>query len=121
MYYGWVSSYMRAAERESARSATEAESAARRAEGALMRLEDTLQRQALIIRSLLEICARKQLFEEPEFRALVNEIDLRDGRLDGKLKPQSGPRNCPECGKINGKHAVSCMYCSANLPDRELM
>ncbi|MBX3475037.1 MAG: hypothetical protein KF754_11690 [Planctomycetes bacterium] len=121
MYYGWVGAYMRAAERESSRNATAAESAANRAESALMRMEDTIQRQALIIRSLLEVCARKQLFDEKEFRDIVNEIDLSDGRLDGKYKPAAGPRNCPECGKINGKSAITCMYCSAHLPDRELI
>lgn len=121
MYYGWVGSYIRAAERESARSAKEAEGVARRAESVAIRIQDQLERQALLIRSLLEMCARKGLFTSEEFRALVNEVDLSDGRLDGKFKAQGGPRNCPECGKVNGKHAVACMYCSTPLPDRELM
>lgn len=120
MYYGWVNGFLHA-ERESARNATAAESAARRAESALERVEDQLQRQALIIRALLEMCANKNMFSEKEFRELVNDIDMSDGRLDGKFKPQAGPRQCPECGKVNGKSAMNCMYCRAVLPDRELM
>lgn len=120
MYYGWVNGFMQA-ERETARNASAAEGAARRAENAMERVEDQLQRQALIIRALLEMCAVKGLFHDKEFRQLVNDIDMSDGRLDGKFKPQQGPQQCPECGKVNGKHAVSCMYCNAALPDRALM
>ncbi len=120
MYYGWVNGFLHA-ERETARNASAAESAARRAENALGRLEDQLQRQALIIRALLEICASKAVFNEKEFRELVNEIDMSDGRLDGKFKPQQGPRQCPECGKVNGRSAITCMYCTADLGERELM
>lgn len=120
MYYGWINGFARI-ERETTRNAVEAEAAARRAEGALERLEDQIQRQALIIRSLLEACTRKDVFSEQEFRELVNEIDLSDGKADGKYKPQPGPRRCPKCGKINGRSAVSCMYCSEDLPDRALV
>jgi hypothetical protein len=118
-YYGWIGGYLHAS--RAATSATQAEGSARRAEFALARLEDQLERQALIIRSLLEVCARKKVFDEPEFRELVNEIDLSDGRLDGKYKPQAAPIECVECGKINGKRAVTCMYCGEDLPGRDLM
>ncbi len=120
MYYGWVGGYLNA-RRDASDSASQAESAARRAENATARLEDQLQRQALIIRSLLEMCSKKGLFNTDEFRELVTEIDLSDGKLDGKYKPMAGPRNCPNCGKVNGKTAMTCMYCQAALPDRELM
>lgn len=118
--YGWVNSYIHA-ERRTAENAIAAESAARRAESATERLEDQLERQALLIQSLLELCARKNLISEQELREVVNEIDLSDGRLDGKLRPRPGPRSCPDCGKVNGRHAVTCMYCSAQLPDPKLL
>src|SRR5688572_12275216 len=107
MYYGWVNAtYAQSA----ANSAADANSAARRAENALERLEDKIDRQELVIRTLLTACDRAGLFNEQQFRELMNDVDLSDGRLDGKFKPQVAPRECPSCNKVNGKRAVTCMY-----------
>jgi len=119
MYYPWIGMYLYG--RQVAVTAGRAEQAARKADEAIDRSRDLLERQALIIRALLEACTRKNLFTEEEFRDLVNEIDLSDGRLDGKYSPKAGPRECVECGKPNGKHALTCMYCGEDLPGRELM
>jgi hypothetical protein len=122
MYYGWVNGYYGYhSARDAAQSAGEAGRAANRAENALARLEDALERQALIIRTLLTACERAGIFNEDQFRELVTEVDLSDGRLDGKYKPQMGPQGCPNCGKTNGKRAVKCMYCGAVLEGRDLM
>lgn len=122
MYYGWVHGYYTYdSSATAAHAASDAASSARRAENALARLENALDRQALIIRTLLSMCEGKGLFNEPEFRELMNDVDLSDGRLDGKFKPQATPRSCPECGKTNGKRAVTCMYCGAQLEGRELI
>ena len=40
----------------------------------------------------------------------VQEIDLQDGRLDGKVAKQGKP-SCPQCGrKLMGKRP-KCLYC----------
>lgn len=122
MYYGWIHGYYNTDSANRAmNAATDAASSARRAENALSRLEDALDRQALVIRTLLSFCEAKGLFNEAEFRELMNEVDLSDGRLDGKFKPQATPRSCPNCGKTNGKRAVTCMYCGEQLEGRELI
>lgn len=123
MYSDWVGRFLggTAASREIGKELGKAQSAASRAENALDRMRDTTDRQALIIRTLLTICERKGVFSEQEFRDVMNEIDLSDGRLDGRFKDKPKPRECPECAKINGKRAVSCMYCGAILPEREVL
>lgn len=122
MYYGWVHGYRSAGASHGAQSAAiDANGASRRAENALALMEDALDRQALIIRTLLMACEKKGLFNEAEFRELVNEVDLSDGRLDGKYKPKQGPVGCPSCGKTNGKRAVTCMYCGVPLEQRDLI
>jgi len=119
MYYGWVHSYYNNTATQQA--ANDATSAARRAENALARLEDALDRQALVIRTLLTACEKAGMFNESTFRELMNDVDLSDGRLDGKFKPQAGPRECHACGKTNGKRAVTCMYCGVPLEGREIV
>ncbi|MBX3458397.1 MAG: zinc ribbon domain-containing protein [Planctomycetes bacterium] len=122
MYYGWIHGYYaRESANRAGASALDAKDAARRAENAMVRLEDAIDRQALIIRTLLSICEQKGVFNEAEFKQLMNDVDLSDGRLDGKFKPQATPRACPSCGKTNGKRAVTCMYCGVPLEDREVL
>lgn len=122
MYYGWIHGYYNhGAARAATNAASDAESSARRAENSLMRLEDALDRQALVIRTLLTACEKAGLFNEAQFRELMNDVDLSDGKLDGKFKPQAGPQSCPACGKTNGKRAVTCMYCGAQLEMRDIM
>ena len=122
MYYGWIHGYYSAQDANLSRqSANDASSAARRAENAMARMEDALDRQALVIRTLLTACEKAGLFNEAQFKELMNDVDLSDGKLDGKYKPQMGPRTCHNCGKTNGKRAVQCMYCGAQLEVNEIM
>lgn len=114
MYYGWIHGYYVGSAR-SAGSAAQSAASADRAITAAERMREALERQALIIQTLLTFCERKGLFNEQEFREMMNEIDLSDGYHDGKFKPQHGPQTCADCGKINGRHAVGCMYCGAVL------
>jgi hypothetical protein len=66
---------------------------------------------------MVEIMRDRHGVSEAEFEAKVREIDLRDGRLDGKLRVATpAPRSCPACGRPNGGTRVACLYCSAPLP-----
>lgn len=120
MGYGWLHGYYMGTRKASTRP-SHSELSADRAISATERMRDAIERQALVIQTLLTFCERKGLFSEQEFRELMNEIDLQDGFLDGKLKPQQGPQTCAECGKISGRHAVNCMYCGAQFDARPLM
>jgi hypothetical protein len=48
-------------------------------------LEDDLGRLTLLVHALAEACVRKGMLTRPEIAALVDELDLLDGRADGKL------------------------------------
>lgn len=43
----------------------------------------------------------------------IDEIDLRDGRLDGRLVPPAV--ECSGCGKRIGGHRTTCYYCGTVL------
>ena len=42
----------------------------------------------------------------------IEEIDLRDGKADGKL---SQPTVCPDCGHKISKRRSNCFYCGARV------
>ena len=43
----------------------------------------------------------------------MGEIDLRDGKADGKMTRSD--TDCFQCGRRLGKRRRNCLYCGANL------
>ncbi len=46
--------------------------------------------------------------------AKIQEIDLRDGVLDGKMSKPAA--KCSACGRVNNATRNRCMYCGQGLP-----
>jgi hypothetical protein len=45
----------------------------------------------------------------------IQEIDLQDGKLDGKVAKEQVRPDCPQCGrKLMGRRPV-CLYCGAEV------
>lgn len=95
--------------------ANEARRKAGDADSRVADLEHAVDRLLLLNRALWEIVQKFHPVDNEYFLAKVAEIDLRDGRLDGKLVKQS-LRHCRSCGRAIGQRHVKCIYCgSADL------
>ena len=79
-----------------------------------LRLESKLDNLAIICQALVEILRDKGGVTEEEILSKINEIDARDGRVDGKMTGR--PVDCPRCNRATHTRQVVCMYCSAPLP-----
>jgi len=53
-------------------------------------------------------------FSEARLKERMLEIDLRDGKRDGRLAPSTGNK-CPDCGHIITKVCSNCSCCGAKL------
>lgn len=113
MNYEWVGAVNAADARSSRLASTATE--AKRADHALVALQEQIDQQALLIRSLLVLVDRKGLTTEKDFKALLEEVDLSDGKRDGKYRPTQVPKGCPKCKKTNSRRAAVCMYCGTEL------
>lgn len=51
---------------------------------------------------------------EQELLERINDVDLSDGKLDGKVV--RGARACPKCDKKVNPHLFKCMYCGTLVP-----
>jgi VIT1/CCC1 family predicted Fe2+/Mn2+ transporter len=89
--------------------ASSARTKADRAESGMKDLERRTDRLALACQALLEILQERAGITEDEVRAKMEEIDLRDGRADGKISHQAAV--CAGCGKTIGSQRAECMYC----------
>lgn len=75
-------------------------------------LETSIERLTLINRALWEIIHDRLDVSEEDLKDKVNEIDLRDGILDGKFRKKE-VRKCLSCGRTLLKRHQKCMYCGS--------
>ena len=79
------------------------------ARDAVVRLEEKLDRLALISRAMFEMLQESGALSEEKLNAKIVEIDLRDGQKDGKMAPT--PKRCPKCGAMMSPRFGRCLFC----------
>ena len=77
-------------------------------------LEKRLNHLTLYTQAMWELIRENTRLEDSDIEARVQEIDLRDGKADGKIN--SSILVCPACGRNNNSTKKQCMYCGADLP-----
>lgn len=81
---------------------------------AIAELEEKVDRLSLVCHALFEELQRATGYSETQLKEKMLEIDLRDGKQDGKLDPLAG-RKCPDCGHKITKKRPHCFWCGAKL------
>ena len=76
----------------------------------LQDLELRLNKLELIVEALWEILKKETNLQEADLMELIAEIDLQDGRFDGK-KAKIPTIQCARCNRINSKRHSKCLYC----------
>lgn len=82
---------------------------------ALKRKADTL---TLACQALWEIVRSQAGISDEVLLAKMQEIDARDGRLDGKISGTLVP--CPTCGRNGNAARKTCLYCGTEMPVRHV-
>lgn len=83
----------------------------RQIEAQTRELSAAIDKLILITRAMWEITAKEKGLTDEDLINKVNEIDLRDGRADGKM--QTAIRQCPSCGRNLFVGHRKCLYCGA--------
>jgi hypothetical protein len=73
-------------------------------------MKSDVERLLMITEALWQILKEKHGYEDAELLKRVMTIDMRDGRLDGKVAAQA-PQKCPHCGRTLFKARPRCLYC----------
>jgi hypothetical protein len=91
-----------------------AESAARSAKTQVAELGFEVERLLMITEALWGILKEHHGYKDEELARRVAEIDLRDGKLDGKVA-KTAPARCQKCSRaLNRKHS-KCLYCGTEI------
>lgn len=102
-------------QREISRAKWEASSASSKARASAQRaeeLEGAIDRLLLITHALWEIQQNVHGLTDQDLVTKMQEIDMRDGRLDGKLRKRE-LRNCKQCGRVLNQKHPRCIYCGS--------
>ncbi len=91
-------------------AARQAETSAREAKSELEYLKLDVERLLMITEALWTILKEKHGYGDDELVRRIEEIDLRDDKLDGRVAP-SPPKPCPKCSHPLTKRRVFCVYC----------
>lgn len=80
------------------------------------RLRFHVERLYLLTEALWTILKIECQYDDTVLTELVNKIDLRDGKADGKVAPELAP-TCPQCHRTHlSRYSATCLYCDAPMP-----
>jgi len=84
------------------------------APGTINALQAEVERLLLITEALWTILRDRFGMEDQELLREIVRIDMRDGRLDGRLPP-APPQPCPKCHRTLAGRSIRCLYCGEPL------
>ncbi len=90
--------------------AREASRKAREASTQVDLLKRDVNRLLMITEALWLLLQKAHGYTDDELRALITQIDLRDGRLDGRVK-ETETLLCPACKRPVSYKYNACIYC----------
>ena len=94
--------------------AAQAQSTAESARGEAQALAHEVERLLMITEALWAILKEQHGYTDDELMRRVAMIDMRDGKLDGKVS-KTEPALCPKCGRALNKRHVRCIYCGVEV------
>ena len=69
----------------------------------------------MITQALWSLLQDQHGYSDEDLIQRVQEVDLQDGRLDGKVAKSKIRPDCPECGrKLMGNRPI-CLYCGTEV------
>ena len=91
-----------------------AETRARITEADLHRLESRVDSLALGCQAMWELLSATTDLTNDDILNRMQEIDLRDGKQDGKMSNQVV--TCPACDRPSNARRSQCLYCGETIP-----
>lgn len=93
-------------------TAERASATATRARTQVELMQADVERLLMITEALWCMLKKEHGYTDEQLIQKVQEIDMRDGRLDGKVAKQP-PSQCPQCGRAISARRPTCLFCGA--------
>jgi len=74
-------------------------------------MERRYERLRLVTMAMWALLKERSGLTEADLQKYVNQVDLIDGKLDGRLTREKGIIECAKCHRRVLKTALACVYC----------
>lgn len=81
-------------------------------------LRRQVDRMQLICEAMWTIVKERVGADDEQLFKLITQIDLRDGKLDGRAKKPT--QRCSDCGRVVSARTGVCLYCGAIVSRKSL-
>lgn len=98
-------------------AAHDAMTSAQRAMTNVTLLSADVDRLLMITEALWTLLKEQHGYSDEELQQRIEQIDMRDGKLDGKSASDEAPV-CGKCGRTTMKRRASCLYCGEPLDSK---
>lgn len=96
----------------------DAQRAALDAKAAVAELSERLDHVSLLLQAVWTLARDKLGATDEELAQRVQDLDLSDGQLDGKVRHAAEP--CPNCRRLISANRIRCLYCGEKRGDTSL-
>ena len=83
-------------------------------------MRQDIERLYMLVEALWLIVKEKSGINDDALAELVKQIDLQDGKLDGRNSSNATVRKCANCGRTLLRGQSKCTYCGNELHDAAL-
>lgn len=77
-----------------------------------------IEKLFMITEALWEILKYHHGYTDDQLVQMIQDIDLRDGDLDGKVAKSAERPACTQCGRTLIRRQTKCLYCGAPAPQQ---
>ena len=88
----------------------EAQREAREARSDVGFIKHDIERLLMITEALWMLLKKEHGYDDAVLNKMIAEIDLRDGKLDGRVTSDA-PQHCRFCGRVLSKKRAFCIFC----------
>lgn len=72
-----------------------------------------IEKLLMITEALWTILKEQLGYTDDKLIQMIQKIDLRDGKLNGKVARSTERSTCPQCGRVLIRNHPVCLYCGA--------
>jgi hypothetical protein len=107
------------AETDTAKTASQAASrAAAEVQSRNESIQFDIEKLFMITEALWNIFKDQCGYTDEHLIQMIRDIDLCDGKLDGKVAKSTEPRTCTQCSRTIMRNQLRCIYCGAEAPQK---
>ena len=83
-------------------------------------MRQDIEKLYMIVEALWSVVKKSANLKDDDLVELVRQVDLQDGKLDGRNAENLAVRTCASCGKVLLQGQTTCAYCGKTLEGGDL-